>query len=106
MLVASPTPNATAATTAGVAASTVRRRGLAASVVRIVPVLYSDVIARTASATSAISPNQIPVRPFSTTSVSGPSWLLPRVSDSQLARALNRTEISTSVSSDQTVLRT
>ena len=51
---ASPAASAVAATIAVFAASTVRRRGFAARVVRISPVLYSDVIASTAS---AMTPN-------------------------------------------------
>lgn len=44
----------TAHSTAALAASTLRRRGTAVNVVRIMPVAYSPVIATTESATTAI----------------------------------------------------
>jgi hypothetical protein len=54
MLVPSPTTRVTAASTNALAANTVRRRGTAVKVVRIMPLAYSPVIASTASATTAI----------------------------------------------------
>jgi hypothetical protein len=49
-----PTARTIAPTTVVLAARTVRRRGFAANVVRIIRVVYSDVIARTASTAAAI----------------------------------------------------
>ena len=59
------------------AASTVRRRGFAAKVVRIIRVLYSDVIASTASTAAAICPNHMPARLSRTMSLSPPCPGLP-----------------------------
>jgi hypothetical protein len=85
----------------------VRRRGLAANVVRIMRVLYSDVIASTASTAAAIYPNQTPARLSSTMSLS-PGWpgLPPSVLDPPVKRAVKRTDTPARSSSDQAVLRT
>ena len=49
-------------TTTALAARTVVRRGIAASVTRIMPVLYSPLIASTASTATTAWPRSIPVR--------------------------------------------
>jgi hypothetical protein len=79
---------------------------LAANVVRIIPVPYSEVIASTASTAIAICPNQIPARLSSTMSLSpGLPGLPPWVLDPDVIRALKRMETPTSRSSDHAVLR-
>ena len=80
-----------APTTVAFATSTVRRRGFAAKVVRIIRVLYSDVIASTASTAAAICPNQMPARLSRTMSLSPPCpGLPPSVLDPPVRSAVSR----------------
>jgi hypothetical protein len=70
-------------------------------------VLYSDVIASTASTAAAICPNQTPVRLSSTMSLSpGCTGLPPSVLDPPVKMAVKRTDTPAKRSSDQYVLRT
>src|SRR5581483_1369669 len=75
MLPATPTvpeQSTTPPSTAALAASTVVRRGIAARVVRIMPVLYSSLITSTARTATTACPAQIPV----TLSLATSGWQL------------------------------
>ena len=73
MAAASPATKVTAPATMALAASTRPRRGLAASVMRIMPRRYSAVMNITATTTTAISPANAPTRPVSIVEVGKPA---------------------------------
>ena len=89
--------------TAAFAASSTVRRGTAASVVRIIPELYSPVSTITASTAIAAWPSMTPVRLFLTGSA--PQVLLPHWTTDAVI-ALPATVMTTAVASSQGVLGT
>ncbi len=89
-----------AVTTAALAASTVTRPGIAASVVRIMPVLYSVLTASTATMATAAWPRSTPVR-----LILPGSWPQPAAGHraDAAAAALTATVTATTASSSQAV---
>ena len=77
-----PAPSTTPVRVAALAASTAHRRGIAARVVRIMPVPYSPLMTSTASTATTAWPTWIPVR-----LILARSWLHPPEGQSTAADA-------------------
>src|SRR5690348_9300671 len=105
----SPTASVTVASTAALAASTARRRGAAANVTRISPVLYSEVKASTPSTATAITAYSRLMTAGSSGSDGGAVFAAPvfgALAKAKATMALTATGVTTATSRAQKVERT